>query len=159
MTEARVREAIDNALHLLDPDQGGPVDVSAANMWLRTTLPPEHPNYLTWEYVEETLGPSVSDELLEYSRELRALVERQIRERGVTVDVSRLDKALAAILGEQPFREERDREFEEAVSADVTAGETCARCEVMDGETVTLTEREGRPYCPRCHTDGSGSAL
>jgi hypothetical protein len=49
-------DAVNNALYALDPNRGEPVDSNAAWMWLRTTLPENQPDHLTWEYVETTLG-------------------------------------------------------------------------------------------------------
>lgn len=52
----RSKDAITNALYALNPNQGEKADATAAEMWLRTTLPAEHPNYLDWAYVESALG-------------------------------------------------------------------------------------------------------
>lgn len=42
-----VQEAIGKALYALDPNQGEKSNPVDALIWLRTTLPSEHPNYLT----------------------------------------------------------------------------------------------------------------
>jgi hypothetical protein len=47
--EARNRNleaAISQASYALNPNQGEPADPSLAHQWLRTTFPPDHPNYV-----------------------------------------------------------------------------------------------------------------
>lgn len=108
----------------------------------------------------ESLGTTVTDEVLEQSRALREVLAQHMREHGVTVDASRVDKALAALIGEEPFQSrETWPEHRAEREPEVEAGETCARCEALDGVTVKLTTVEGRPYCQRCGTDGSGAQL
>jgi hypothetical protein len=42
----QLREAVERASYALDPNQGERPDPVRAALWLRTTLPPEHPNYV-----------------------------------------------------------------------------------------------------------------
>lgn len=38
--------AVNNAMYVLNPNQGERPDSVLADLWLRTTLPPEHPNHV-----------------------------------------------------------------------------------------------------------------
>jgi hypothetical protein len=40
------KEAIDKAMWALYGEASAPPDVTTAQMWLRTTFPPDHPNYV-----------------------------------------------------------------------------------------------------------------
>jgi hypothetical protein len=41
-----LERAVENASYALNPNQGERPDPTVASMWLRTTFPDDHPNYI-----------------------------------------------------------------------------------------------------------------
>lgn len=128
---------------------------------------------LAQEWPVLTLAPPLPEEVLSSTRAAYDALRAHVEESGMTPESYGALAGMARVLGEtppaRPGAPDRAKAAEERTGADlqpedVLDGEDdltgmCMRCRILDDVAAPLIERDGKPYCGRCQTDGSGRQL
>jgi hypothetical protein len=112
-----------------------------------------------------SLAPPVDTEVLDEMRLAYAALNRWVEEHGTTPETHTALTGMARMLGEPPpARPGVDTRSADEIIADslIAASEDatlCQRCRIMDDVEAHLVERDGKPWCVRCESDGSLAGL